>query len=105
MGVVERAQPSRPPLVQWRPFDVRAFCPAGHAGPHRIEYGPLMEFRRGDPLQRVWSCFGGLGVYRMEAFRAARYSGGDSEHVSLHRTMRAAGYDRFFLNPSHITIY
>ena len=53
----------------------------------------------------VHSCFGGIGLYRMEAWLAARYSGDDCEHVTLHRRMREAGYGRQFLNPSQIALY
>lgn len=60
---------------------------------------------RGTPPIRVGSCFGGLGVYRMEAFAAGRYDGNDCEHVTFHRTLRGRGFSRIFLNPSQITLY
>lgn len=46
------------------------------------------------------SAFGGLAVYRAQAFyeTGVEYVGGDCEHVSLHKTMRRAGY-QMFLNP------
>lgn len=46
------------------------------------------------------SAFGGLAVYRREAFLApgVHYAGGDCEHVHLHRTMQQAGY-QLYLNP------
>lgn len=46
------------------------------------------------------SAFGGLAVYRREAFLApgVHYAGGDCEHVHLHKTMRKAGY-QLWLNP------
>ena len=53
----------------------------------------------------VWSCFGGLGVYRMECFEAAGYGGDDCEHVTFHRALRERGLDRLFLNPSQIVLY
>jgi hypothetical protein len=62
-------------------------------------------WRRGEPLQPVYSCFGGLGVYRMRAFLSSRYAGSDCEHVALHRGMREAGFDRLFLNPSQLVFY
>ncbi|MDG2381527.1 MAG: hypothetical protein P8N76_07625 [Pirellulaceae bacterium] len=62
-------------------------------------------FRRGDPLQAVTSCFGGLGIYRMPAYLEGRYDGTDVEHVTFHRQMRDRGYRRTYLNPSQITIY
>lgn len=61
--------------------------------------------RRGEPMEQVYSCFGGLGVYRMEAFQKASYSGSDCEHVPLHRKMREAGLGRQFFNPSQLTLY
>jgi hypothetical protein len=56
-------------------------------------------------LLPVYSCFGGLGLYRMPAWLSARYGGGDCEHVELHRSMRAASYGRQYLNPSQIALY
>lgn len=44
------------------------------------------------------SCFGGLAVYRREAFMAGTYAGGDCEHVAFHKSMRRAGYG-MYLNP------
>ena len=44
------------------------------------------------------SAFGGLAVYRTEAFLAGGYVGDDCEHVGHHKKMREAGYS-MFLNP------
>lgn len=46
------------------------------------------------------SAFGGLCVYRREAFFApgVHYCGGDCEHVCLHKSMKQAGY-QLYLNP------
>ncbi len=62
-------------------------------------------FERGEPLHRVTSCFGGLGVYQMPAYLSGRYSGEDVEHVTFHRQMRKNGFRRTYLNPSMITVY
>jgi hypothetical protein len=64
-----------------------------------------LKFHRGEPLVRVWSCFGGLGVYRMDCFKAAAYAGHDCEHVTFHQSLRERGFDRLFLNPSQIVLY
>jgi hypothetical protein len=64
-----------------------------------------MSWQRGEPLVSVTSCFGGLGIYRLTAFLSGRYQGGDCEHIGLHRSMRANGYSRVFLNPSQIALY
>jgi len=54
----------------------------------------------GSPPIRFNSAFGGLAVYEGKAFLApgVHYSGGDCEHVGLHKTMKDAGYD-LYLNP------
>ncbi len=63
-------------------------------------------YHRGQPLVSVWSCFGGLAVYRMETLRSGcDYDGSDCEHVTLNRKMCARGFDRLFMNPSQIVVY
>ena len=62
-------------------------------------------YRRGEPLVPVTCCFGGLGIYQMEAFRQGRYSPSDCEHVTFHKSLIEAGHGRLFLNPSQILIY
>lgn len=54
----------------------------------------------GSPPIRMNSAFGGLAVYRAEAFLApgVHYAGGDCEHVNLHKSMARAGYG-MWLNP------
>lgn len=64
-----------------------------------------IHFVRGEPLHAVSSCFGGLGIYQMEAYQAGVYDGSDTEHVTFHRVMRKRGFTRTFLNPSQIAVY
>lgn len=52
----------------------------------------------GSPPIPMNSAFGGLCLYRRDAFLAGRYAGGDCEHVPFHRAMQAAGY-QLYLNP------
>lgn len=54
----------------------------------------------GSPPVRMNSAFGGLAVYRSEAFLApgVHYAGGDCEHVLLHKSMASAGFG-MWLNP------
>lgn len=52
----------------------------------------------GSPPMPMNSAFGGLAVYRTEAFLSGGYSGGDCEHVPHHRRMRDEGY-QMYLNP------
>lgn len=62
-------------------------------------------YDRGGPLVPVTSCFGGLGIYAMDAYRAGSYAGGDLEHANFHRSLIASGHERLFLNPSQLVIY
>lgn len=52
----------------------------------------------GSPPFALNSAFGGLAVYRTEAFLTGGYSGTDCEHVPHHRRMHAAGW-QMYLNP------
>ncbi len=65
----------------------------------------VLRWQRGQPIVPVTSCFGGLGIYRMNAILSATYSGWDSEHVPLHQAMRKNGFNRMFINPSQIALY
>jgi hypothetical protein len=86
-------------------FDLWAFHPArGTAARKLIDHSKL-SLRRGDPLLPVESCFGGLGLYRMVAMKAASYGGSDCEHVVFHQRLRQAGFERMYLNPSQIVLY
>lgn len=86
-------------------FDSWAFRSVGHQAAQRSADVGRMVFRRGEPLVPVWSCFGGLGIYPMTSMKAASYDGEDCEHVCLHHSLRRAGLDRLFLNPSQLVLY
>jgi len=62
-------------------------------------------YRRGAALVPVTSCFGGLGIYRMQAYDAGHYAEDDIEHATFHRSLLARGHRRLFLNPSQIVVY
>ena len=57
----------------------------------------------GAPPMRMNSAFGGLCLYRTDAYLSSRYAGGDCEHVNFHRGMAAAGYD-LYLNPGSVYV-
>lgn len=86
-------------------FDVWAFRLLGSDVPQSPTVINPMYWPRGSQCTQVNSCFGGLGVYRMEAFKRCTYSGGDCEHVPFHRSMREMGLGRIFMNPSQVTHY
>jgi glycosyltransferase involved in cell wall biosynthesis len=86
-------------------FDAWAFRNDLEFKPLSTKFVNKLSFERGQPFVPLPSCFGGLGIYRMEAYLAGEYRGGDIEHVSFHRTMREKGFDRTFLNPSQLVVY
>jgi hypothetical protein len=86
-------------------YDAWAFRVDSNFTPLTTKQVNHMRYDRGQPMQRVYSCFGGLGIYRMPAFMAGRYDGSDIEHVTFHREMHRRGFGRTFLNPSLIAVY
>jgi hypothetical protein len=87
----------------WVPHDPAAFRPAALRPGAGAAAAP---WRRGGPMVPVASCFGGLGVYRMDSLRAGRFDGDDGgEFVAFHDRLRHAGHARLFLNPSQIVLY
>lgn len=86
-------------------YDVWAYRKYGDYAAIDGRAGNALSWARGEPLVPVYSCFGGVGLYRMPAWLSARYTGDDCEHVTLHRAMRAAGFGQQFLNPSQLALY
>jgi len=91
--------------VDWVQYDSWAFRSVGRWEPHADEEVNTLKFDRGNPMIPVWSCFGGLGIYRTPCVLDAEYSGIDCEHVCLHRALYERGRTRLFLNPSQIVLY
>jgi hypothetical protein len=86
-------------------YDAWAYRQDAAFTPLTTKYVNHMQYKRGENMVPVTSCFGGLGFYKMDAYLAGTYEGGDIEHVSLHRSMRERGFDKTFLNPSQIVVY
>lgn len=86
-------------------YDAWAYREQGSYDELSTAYANLLTWQRGDPLVPVYSCFGGLGVYRTQALVQCEYRGTDVEHVPLHQQMREQGMGRQFLNPSQIVVY
>ena len=87
-------------------FDAWAFRSEGDVEAQSFEVVNRLQFHRGEPLVPVWSCFGGLAVYRMDCvLSGARYGGTDCEHVVFHRELRDRGYAAQYLNPSQFVFY
>jgi hypothetical protein len=101
-GLVQHPRGGRDGLLY---YDTWAYRGADLEQPLAQRAIERLPWRRGDPLQAVGSCFGGLGVYRMECLKAAVYGGDDCEHVVFHRALRSLGFNRLYLNPSQIVLY
>ena len=86
-------------------YDAWAFRPESPWHPTASILPKTLQLQRGDPLLPVSSCFGGLGVYRGQAFLSTTYGGSDCEHVVFHEGLRSAGFHRLFLNPSQIVLH
>jgi len=87
-------------------YDSLAFRRQGHPEPHVSSDINAIVYNRGESPIQVDSCFGGLALYKSDAFRhGARYSGPDCDHVELHRLMLDTGIDGIYLNPSQIVLY
>ena len=87
-------------------YDSLAFRRIGHPKQHISSEINALAYNRGEKPFRVLSCFGGLAIYKSDAFKhGARYSGPDCDHVELHRGMLDTGVDDVYLNPSQIVLY
>ena len=86
-------------------YDAWAYRAAGNFTPLSTKEVNQMLLEVRNDLHPVSSCFGGLGIYRMPVLLSGYYSGEDCEHVTLHRRLHAAGYDRMFLNSAQTTNY
>jgi hypothetical protein len=58
----------------------------------------LLNLPVASPPIPMYSAFGGLCLYRRDAYLSGVYDGSTCEHVPFHRAMRNAGY-QLFLNP------
>ena len=58
----------------------------------------------GSPCVPVCSAFGGMAIYKTQAYLAGTYSGEDCEHVPFHRTMAEETGLTMYLNPSMRTV-
>lgn len=65
----------------------------------------LMKFHRGESPFEVDSCFGGMALYPLSAFKEnVWYEDWDCDHVTFNKPLKELGY-KVLLNPSQITLY
>jgi hypothetical protein len=99
-------------MPSWLGYDAWAMRGVGQArnywddytagfGGWKFQYLPPV----GSPPVLVSSAFGGMAIYRTEAYLAGTYDGAtDCEHISMHRTMAEATGQHLYLNPSMRTV-
>lgn len=102
-GIILRRERLTPNVILH--YDAWAFRNDEQFTPLTTRQVNVMRYQRGQPLQSVHSCFGGLGIYRMTAYLAGEYDGSDVEHVAFHKNLYQKGIRRIFLNPNLIVVY
>lgn len=63
-----------------------------------------LRMDRGEEPQQVYSCFGGLAIYKYDRIKNFRYDSTDCDCVTLHKKIIQSG-GKIYLNPSQITLY
>ena len=84
-------------------YDTWAFRLPGQEEPKITEQNDIY-YKRGDPLVRVDSAFGGLAIYKSECIKGTKYTNKDCDHVTLHDQIKKNGFS-IYLNPNQITLY
>jgi len=72
----------------------------------KVRQGMKQIFKPGSDLVSVYSCFGGLAIYKREFMHGCKYESvqGDCEHVAFHECL-LKNQARMFLNPAQIIKY
>jgi hypothetical protein len=99
VSTIDLAFPQHPDGKVRIHYDAWAFR-LNHWAEHDMTWFPYWWPPVGSHPVACHSAFGGMAIYRPEAFFAGTYSGGDCEHVSFHRTIYEATSMRMWLNPS-----
>lgn len=86
-------------------FDAYAYRALNHPAPHDQTPINLLQYNRGELPIQVFSCFGGMAIYKRHCLKDwMEYKGNDCDHPTLHQQMREAGF-KIWLNPSQIILY
>lgn len=99
VSTVEMLMPQHPKGKMRIHYDSWAFR-LNHWTEHDMSWFPYWWPPVGSHPVACNSAFGGMAIYRPDAFFAGTYSGGDCEHVAFHRTIQEATSMRMWLNPS-----
>lgn len=99
VSTIEMAVPALPHGKLMIHYDSWAFR-LNHWTEHSMHWFPHWFPPVGSDPVPCRSAFGGMVIYRPEALFAGTYSGGDCEHVHLHRTIAERTGYTMYLNPS-----
>lgn len=99
VSLLETEAPALPSGRTWIHYDAWAFR-LGHWTEHACEWFSHWFPPAGADVVPCRSAFGGLAIYRPEAFFAGTYTGHDCEHVDFHRSVSEATGLRMYLNPA-----
>lgn len=79
-------------------YDTFAFR-LNHSTNNDSSWAANLTLKVGSVPIKVNSCFGGLALYKKEAFLSGKYDGEDCEHVTFHNSLAKNGWDTY-LNPT-----
>lgn len=88
-------------------YDFFAYRNKGQKKADSFQNDKYAEVRKTNELIWVDSVFGGVCIYRWEAFQAGKYDASDGvcDHVYFHEEMRKQGFDKIYMNPWMTTIH
>ena len=88
-------------------FDTFAYKDVGETAQVRKSSSEKNKIRlgRGEEPYRVESCFGGLGIYRWNAYKVGQYDMYACDHVCFNESIAREGFKSIYINPSMITLY
>lgn len=64
----------------------------------------LASVRKGDPMIRVRSAFGGMAIYKIPSIKNCVYKPLRCEHIGFHEQMAVHGHKNFFMNPNQLIL-
>ena len=99
VSMLEQAIPALSTGKLWIHYDAWAFR-QGHWTEHAAEWFPYWMPPVGSDPVPCRSAFGGMCIYRPEAYFSGTYTGHDCEHVDFHRSVAEATGLRMYLNPA-----
>lgn len=64
----------------------------------------IADIKKGDPMIRVRSAFGGMAIYKIPSLKGCWYKPIRCEHIGLHEQMAIYGHNKIFMNPNQLIL-